>query len=107
MMIGREEFPREVDDHRFVFAGREAQVLDDGPPMARGIANGERRPFNLHRFPLRDRRVDARVGRKEPTLGPLTNAGAVTLFLEGGLGPPMPRGIPHGERPPFYVLTFP
>src|SRR3989442_4607182 len=68
MMIGREELPREVDDHRFVFAGREAQVLDDGPPMARGIANGERRPFNLHRFPLRDRRVDARVGRKEPTL---------------------------------------
>src|SRR6267378_8418423 len=68
MMIGREELSREVNDDRFVFTGWEAQVLDDGPPVSSGIANGERRPLNLHRFPLGDRRVDARVSGKEPTL---------------------------------------
>ena len=41
MMIGGGEFPREVDDHHLVFAGGEAQVLDNGPPVSGGIADGE------------------------------------------------------------------
>src|SRR5918911_513418 len=66
MVVLRRELPGEVDDHRLVFARREADVGNYRAPPSIRIAHLERRRGNRERLLLRECDVDARVGGIDP-----------------------------------------